>query len=83
MFKLRREKETIYLDVEPNIEGAETWYYTFSRVGNSEPGSQMLINAINRERERRMKDAREAAYNQGWSDAKAKRKRETWFSGWL
>lgn len=29
-----------------------------------------------------LEQERRKAYDQGWKDAKAKRKRETWFSGW-
>lgn len=40
--------------------------------------SENLKNKMVRDIERMRRDA----YNQGWKDAKAKAKKETWFSGW-
>jgi hypothetical protein len=43
-----------------------------------------LLHADLRERlSQRMRQIRQEAYAQGWKDAKAKRRKETWFSGEL
>lgn len=45
--------------------------------------ASLLREALQEKFSDRVKTARRDAYAQGWRDAKAKRKRETWFAGWL
>lgn len=83
MFTIKRKGETVEIQIYPHVPGAESWYYTATLSSNSEVGAQLIANAIETELIRRLKEIRSAAYESGFSDAKAKRKRESWFSGHL
>lgn len=82
MFNFKRHITKIELKIEPQISGADSWYYTFTADFHDEPGAQLVMNAIEDNLEKRLKKIRSDAYEEGWKDAKAKRKRADWFSGW-
>jgi hypothetical protein len=58
---------------------------TFSLVyqAGAEWAARLLARELGRCASERMRQARQEAYTQGWKDAKAKRRKETWFSGEL
>ena len=82
MFSFKRDKNQIVLTVEPHIKGAETWEYMFRMDCTDIPAAQLLINAFTARREELLSKIRRDSYEQGWNDAKAKRRKETWFSSW-
>ena len=45
--------------------------------------ASLLRSALDEALSEQIRSARLLAYADGWRDAKAKRKRETWFAGWL
>lgn len=80
MFTISRKKEVVEIKIEPNVLGAEGWYYTATIVANSELAAQFIANAVNEERRKTLQRIRGEAYDKGFSDAKAKRRKETWFN---
>lgn len=82
MFEIKREKERIKLTVKPAIPGAESWEYYFYRTEQDEPTAQLLVNAINEHMKKLLKHTRQEYYDNGYKDAKAKRKKADWIGGW-
>jgi len=44
--------------------------------------AELLNQAFNKRMEAKLEQIRREAYNQGWKDKSAHRKKETWFSKW-
>jgi hypothetical protein len=81
MFEVKREKNNVRIDVSLKIPGADTWYWTFHLSQHTDAEAQLLVNAINNNLEKVLKEIRKEAYEMGFKDARAKRRKETWFSG--
>lgn len=82
MFKLKRIKEKIQLTVSPTIPNAEIWEYYFFFTEKDEPSAQLLLNQIQNHMQVSLKNTRQEYYDRGYKDAKAKRKKCDWISGW-
>ena len=82
MIKFTRKGTRIRVEVAPNIPGADTWVFYFDRNESSEPAAQLLVNAFNDKMEQTLKATRQEFYDQGYRDAKAKRKKCDWIRGW-
>ena len=82
MINAKATKDGVTLGIEINIPGHKTWTYNFRWTTNDEAYSQLLTNQINEDVKKNLKVIRREAYNEGWKDAKAKRKKESWFGGW-
>lgn len=62
---------------------ASKWWYHFTCQRQDEAEALLLLDNLNKELERRVKQLCKDHYERGWKDAKAKRKKETWFRGWF
>lgn len=59
-------------------------WFIFSCDAGSEWAAKLLVQAIQRQLEAGMEEARRQAYAEGWRDAKAKKAaKQIWFSGRL
>lgn len=76
-------KDHVQLSVPVCIPGHKEWLYHFTWKTHDEAYAQMLAYHVNKSLKEKMQEIRQQSYEQGWKDAKAKRKKETWFSGWL
>jgi hypothetical protein len=56
--------------------------YLYWEAGH-EASAAAAADWLNRELQRKVAEARELSYQQGWRDAKAKRAKRDTFSGWL
>ncbi len=81
MIKFDRIDSKCQAIVELNIVGAKNWDYKFEFNENDIPTAQLVINAIKDQMNERLKVIREKAYEDGWKDAKAKKRRQDWFAG--
>jgi hypothetical protein len=55
----------------------------FYRAGASPLETQILTVEIHEKLRAHMEEVRRVAYLRGWRDAKAKRKKVTWYPGWF
>lgn len=79
MIKIYRKKTYVFVEVDTNLD----WVVPFKWVQSSELDAVLLERHLRDELYSRVEAIREEAYNQGWKDAKAKRKKQTWFWGIL
>lgn len=82
MFQFDRKESECLLKVKISIPGAGDWTYTFSRHEEDVPDAQLTVNAMEDWMNEKLKAIREDSYNEGWKDAKAKKKKRDWFAGW-
>lgn len=82
MFTFKREGTQVKLSVEAKSSVAARWY-EFNWNCSDDVYADLLVKAFELNLEEKMKQARKDAYAKGWADAKAKRKRESWFGGYL
>jgi hypothetical protein len=83
MITVERKDAVVRLHLKTEIDGAGEWTYYFDWTSGSKDYAQLLVNQFSLALEQQLKKIRKDAYDKGFSDAKAKRKRETWFSGWF
>jgi len=87
MIRINRDNEKVVLlfdtDLPHDCKGSTTVAWDF-RVTTPAPYYAQLVTDYYRDRLRsEMQRIRREAYEEGWADAKAKRKKQDWFSGSL
>lgn len=83
MIRITRQNSSVVLKLGSIIQGAGEWTYTFSWNASGDDYAQLLVNQFNESLENRLKKIREDSYEQGWKDAKAKTRKQTWFGGYF
>lgn len=70
--------------VTAELKAANGWiyYFTYATAGGNDHAF-MLKESLSKKLCDTLQGIREEAYEQGWADAKAKRKKCTWFSRWF
>ena len=81
VLKLWRDGSQVQIRVETRLNGGTVFPLSFE-TGRAYV-ADLLLRYFSDLLTHRMKDIRADAYAQGWADAKAKRAKETWFSGEL
>lgn len=78
---IKRDGNHVALSVTIDIPFYNATYFTF--IWNCESGvyAGLLADAMQRQTKETLKTIRREAYGQGWRDAKAKRKKATFFGG--
>lgn len=82
MISFERKDNQIFTKVKLAIPGTTEWTYTCSFQENDVPTAQLVINAFEDALQEKLRQIRKKSYEQGWSDAKAKRKKCEWFGCW-
>lgn len=82
MINFLRQETNVIAEIECNSTVAKRWL-SFSWNTTSELVAQLFVDNLENHLSERLQMERRKAYLAGWKDAKAKRKRETWFSGSL
>lgn len=82
MFTFERDGTSLKLQVEAKTYIAKRWY-SFSWQCTDEIYADLLVKNFQEHLSNRLQGIRRSAYEEGWKDAKAKKKKETWFAGWL
>lgn len=81
MITFSRNDNKVIVKVEHGIFHGDQ-YFELDILQNYQYQAQLLRNALELNLSRKLEEIRKEAYEQGWKDAKAKRKKQTWFSGW-
>lgn len=80
MIEFLREGSLIKVKVKTTVLGGHWWAPVIEC--NSEPYASLLRQHMHEDLNHKLEAIRREAYLKGWKDAKAKVKKETWFSGW-
>lgn len=78
MIEFKREGTKVVITVESGVMNYE---FSFNHECNHDHFAVLMRDAYNKHMNEELRKVREQAYNKGWKDAKAKVKKETWFSG--
>ncbi len=78
---ITRQGKQVALAVTVNIPFYDDRMFTLEWNCDSEVYAGLLADAMQRQTKETLKAIRREAYNEGWRDAKAKRKKATWFGG--
>jgi len=68
--------------VKVNTSSSINWHIKAKFNCNSELYAALLRQELHSHLNNTLERIRKQAYEQGWKDAKARTKKETWFSGW-
>mgnify|MGYP001569010560 CR=1 FL=1 len=79
--KIEGSKVVIVVEFYNGMAGDYTWKFT-NDCGN-ERYAGLAASALQSQLQDKMRTIRQEAYEDGYKDAKAKRKRKNLFSGWL
>lgn len=79
MIKIWKNGTQIKLEVDPGMSDKKVMYFYWEC--GTEWYSELLRKQLDERLWASLKKIREDAYNDGWKDAKAKKMRQTWFSG--
>lgn len=80
MFNFKRKDNVVQIEVEAKSNVSERWYQ-FSFNCNDAVYADLLVKSFGDNLTQKIKQIKEEAYKQGFKDAKAKRRHETWFGG--
>ncbi len=80
MIKISTEKEVVILELTHGHPVAN-YTSTFRYVRGNEFDAKLMADNLQKKLKSELEQVRKEAYEQGWSDAKGKRKKEDWFSG--
>lgn len=70
--------------VTAEIDTGRGWSYDLRWTAAGGKDHAMFVrDAMQHNLNDKLKEIREAAYNQGWADAKSKKRKSTWFSQWF
>jgi hypothetical protein len=79
MLSFFRKENKVIVKLEHGIWGSDEHFAL--EIGQSfEYQAQLLKDALNKNLQNNLERIRREAYNQGWKDAKAKTRKQTWFS---
>lgn len=82
MISIERIGKTVKIRVDSGLPVALP-AYPFSFDESDENNAELLKRHMVATFAQTMQEARKLSYEAGWKDAKAKRSRSDWFSGWL
>jgi hypothetical protein len=82
VLNFKREGTKVIAVIEANVSQDKRFLH-FSWDTNDEMWGELLQENLQNGLRLKLEDIRRKAYESGWKDARGKRKRETWFSGWL
>jgi hypothetical protein len=83
MINIKRNKNQVEVGISVYVPEWENRTFLFYWDAGSEWGAGFLASGLRTALRDAIKTAREEAYEQGWKDAKAKRTKETYFSGYF
>lgn len=83
MITFKREGSVVICKVEMDMPYWDTRIYHFRWETGSDVCSSLLTQHARTTLSDKLRAIRKEAYNRGWKDAKAKTKKEEWFSGWF
>jgi hypothetical protein len=79
MISFNRFGSRVKITIESGVLGNS---FLFEHNCGEEHFASLMSTAYNEHMNRKIRAIREQEYNKGWKDAKAKAKKQTWFSGW-
>lgn len=82
MFTFIRDKTDVKVQIEAKSSVQARWF-VFTWHCSDEVYADLLVKSFEANLEEKLKKARKESYDQGWKNAKAKQKRETYFGGWI
>ncbi len=80
MLTIWSDKKDVHIQVEAASHIKNRCYVVVLQC-HDEIHAELLASNLTDHMFSLIKEIRRKAYNQGWTDAKSKRKRESWFSG--
>lgn len=81
MISFSRIENTVKVKVQHGIFHNDA-HFALTINQDYEYQAQLLLNQLDKHLRNNLEAIRKEAYEQGWKDAKAKRKKKTWFSSW-
>lgn len=82
-----RDNESVHCmfgtDLPHDCDGKRTTNFPFSWKTTSPATAALLVRYLRKRLDNAIRAARREAYEQGWKDAKAKRRKTDWFRGTL
>lgn len=82
MILFKRDGTRVKVEVDSKLAIPKS-IYLFYWEASGEGHAELLVNQLQTKFSDALREARREAYNAGFKDAKAKRKREDWFWGGL
>lgn len=81
MITFGRTDNKVIIKIEHGIFGTNGEYFELELSQGQDYQAQLLMKAFQENLSKRQKEMKEKYYNEGWADAKAKRKKRTIFCG--
>lgn len=82
MLFFSRKDSTLEVTVQFFVPGLGLRNFKLTDARNHETEAQLIVNSLKDHMHEQLKKIAEEEYKRGWADAKAKRKRSTWFRSW-
>ena len=83
MIKFKREGNDAVCVISLDMPFWNTRDFHFTWSTGSEVCSSLLTKHAEEALKTALRKVRETAYNQGWKDAKSKKRKEDWFISWI
>jgi hypothetical protein len=84
MFNVYRDGNNLDVQIKFSVPGLDKpRYLTLSSNRGNEVDAQLMVNRISEEYIKKLEELSKVEYLRGWADAKAKRKKSTWFRYWF
>ena len=82
MITFHRKELAVVAHIETGLKVSKS-VHLFEWNCKDEYSAELLVKHLKKEMRQHIKNTRESEYNRGWKDAKAKKRKESWFRGWF